>query len=98
METTDEYPYDDYEGFDDNGLFKYHDDPGDNYKDSKDDTDEDTDEDNGDQEYLFRCAARFKGGTICGAIFQTQEDVYAHLNQKHHTSKWLVDEFVKIQN
>ena len=24
---TDEYPYDDYEGFDDDGLFKYDDDP-----------------------------------------------------------------------
>lgn len=82
----------------DNTDNDHEDDEYDGHQVSADDTYHDKDEDDRDQEYLFRCAARFKGGTICGAIFTTEEHVYFHLNQKHHTSKWLVDEFVKIKN
>ena len=51
-----------------------------------------------DQELLYRCAARYKGGIICKAVFDSASDVFEHLNQEHHTNKWLVDEFIKIQN
>ena len=51
-----------------------------------------------DQEFLYRCAARYKGGIICKAIFETVEDIYTHLNHEHHTSKWLVHEFIRSQN
>ena len=108
-----EYPDDGYDDndYDDDGLFEYddddppnsnHDNQDDDYdeddQDDQDDEDDKDDEDHKDQEFLFRCAALYKGGVACKAIFENEQDVYAHLNSEHGTTKWLVHEFVKIQN
>ena len=46
----------------------------------------------------FTCVLHVKYGISCKAIFATEEDIYTHLNHEHHTTKWLVHEFVRIQN
>ena len=103
---TEEYNNDDYDDtdYDDERLFEYQD-PRDSQEESQDDTEDENededDEDNkndGHQEFLFQCAARYKGGIICKKVFENEQDIFAHLNQTHYTNKWLVHEFVKIQH
>ena len=96
----DEYPDDgpDDKYDDDDRLFEHDEDPHEDYDDDQDEDyydDRDEDYDDG-EEFLFRCAALYKGAQACKAIFETEIEIYEHLNNEHHTSKWLVQEFVSL--
>ena len=100
-----DYPYDFDDPFDD------YNDPNDSHE-YPDDTDEDNeyledhnverdDDDNGredscNDDYLYRCKARFKGHIECLEIFSCEYDISEHLSRTHKTQKWLVDIFVRI--
>ena len=62
------------------------------------DEDERHDDEHDEEERLFRCAALYKGGVICKAVSDSISGMLEHLRYEHHTRKWLVDEFIKIQN
>ena len=74
--------------YEDNRQCEYDDDPQYDY--------ENQDENHRDQEFLFRCAARYKYGVLCKSIFETEEDISAHLVACHHTHKWLVHTYIQL--
>lgn len=93
--SQDDYQLDEY--FDYDHDENQHDD----FEDDADDMNEDDDyvkkDEQAIQDLLYRCGCKWKGGTPCQDAFDDEDAMWNHLLLQHHTSKWIVKLYMRIQ-
>ena len=93
--SQDDYQRDEY--FDYDHDENQHDD----FEDDADDMNEDDDyvekDEQAIQDLLYRCGCKWKGGTPCQDAFDDEDAMWNHLLLQHHTSKWIVKLYMRIQ-
>ena len=105
----DEYYEDDHDEYNDhyNDAHDFVDEPDDPEDDNEPLTDYDDEyEDQGnfsDAEYeddncetIYRCVCKWKGGVPCREVFDDEATMWNHLQFHHHTSKWIVQMYVRM--
>ena len=66
----------------------------DEYEDQGNFSDAEYEEDN--CETIYRCGCRWKGGVPCREVFDDEDTMWDHLKYDHHTSKWIVQMYVRM--
>ena len=74
------------------GYHEDHDDDDLDYIDQYDDESDSSDPE--DQDIIFRCDCKWKGGTPCDAIYEDENAMFEHLQFVHGTKKWIVRTYV----